>query len=53
MEKRTQTISSTYCLCSRGFVQKYWEGIVGKPLTVELLESCLCGARECKFAIHL
>ena len=48
-----ETISSTYCLCSRGFVQKYWEGIVGKPLIVELLESCLSGAQECKFAIHL
>jgi len=48
-----ETISSTYCLCSRGFVQKYWEGIVGRPLTVDLLESCLSGAQECKFAIHL
>jgi hypothetical protein len=48
-----ETISPTYCLCSKGFVRKYWEGIVGKSLTVELLESCLCGAPECKFAIHL
>ena len=47
------TISPTYCLCSRGFVQKYWEGIVGRPLQVELLESCLRGAQECKFTIHL
>jgi predicted hydrocarbon binding protein len=51
--KKNCQMSPTYCLCSRGFVQKYWEGIVGKPLTVELLESCLTGARECKFAIHL
>jgi hypothetical protein len=48
-----EKMSPTYCLCSRGFVQKYWEGIVGKPLTVELLDSCLTGARECKFVIHL
>ncbi len=48
-----QTISPTYCLCSKGFVQKYWEGIVGRPLAVDLLESCLSGAQECKFVIHL
>jgi predicted hydrocarbon binding protein len=46
-------MSPTYCLCSRGFVQKYWEGIVGRSLKVDLLGSCLSGAQECKFAIHL
>jgi len=45
--------SLTYCQCSRGFVQKYWEGILGRPVEVELLESSVSGAQECKFAVHL
>jgi len=46
-------ISSTYCNCSKGFVKKYWETILGQPVTVELLQSAVSGASECKFAIHL
>ena len=48
-----ETASLTYCQCSRGFVQKYWEGALGRPVKVELLESSVSGAQECKFAIHL
>jgi hypothetical protein len=48
-----ETISITYCQCSKGFVQKYWESILESPVEVELLESCVSGAQECKFMIHL
>jgi hypothetical protein len=48
----SQTASLTYCQCSRGFVQKYWEGILGRPVEVDLLESAISGADECKFVIH-
>ncbi len=48
-----ETVSLTYCQCSRGFVQKYWEYVLGKPVQVEILESAISGAKECKFAIHL
>ncbi len=48
-----QTVSLTYCQCSRGFVEKYWEAIAGAPVRVELLASAIAGADECKFAIHL
>ena len=48
-----QTASLTYCQCSRGFVQKYWEGILGRPVVVDLLESAISGAEECKFVIQL
>ncbi len=48
-----QTASLTYCQCSRGFVQKYWEAVLGRPADVQLLESCVSGAQECKFAIRL
>jgi hypothetical protein len=48
-----QTVSLTYCQCSRGFVQKMWEAILDRPVQVDLVESCAAGAPECKFAIHL
>ena len=45
--------SPTYCQCSRGFVEKYWEAALGRPVEVEVVETCLSGADECKFIIHL
>ena len=48
-----ETVSTTYCNCSRGFVEKYWENILGKPVRVDILQSAVSGASECKFAIHL
>jgi hypothetical protein len=45
--------SSTYCQCSRGFVEKYWEGVLGRPVRVELGGTAISGASECKFIIHL
>jgi hypothetical protein len=47
------TASSTYCLCSRGFMEKYWEGILGRPFKVELGDTAISGATECKFVIYL
>jgi len=47
------TISKTYCRCSEGFVKKYWETILQKPVKVTLLESAVTGASECKFAVQL
>ncbi len=48
-----ETMSATYCQCSRAFVQKYWEGILERPVEVDLLETAISGADECKFRIHL
>ena len=45
--------SSTWCHCSKAFVEKTWEMYVGKPVRVELLQSSISGAKECKFEIHL
>jgi len=45
--------SPTYCQCSRGFVEKYWEGALGRPVKVEVKETAITGADECKFIIHL
>jgi predicted hydrocarbon binding protein len=46
-------VSITYCNCSRGFVEKYWEAVLQKPVKVDLLKSAISGAEECTFAIHL
>jgi hypothetical protein len=46
-------MSPTYCQCSRAFIQNQWENALGRPLKVEVKETCLSGADECKFIIHL
>lgn len=48
-----ENISPTYCHCAKGFVEKFWEDILERPVKVELLQSVVTGAEECKFAIHL
>jgi hypothetical protein len=48
-----QTTSSTYCQCSRGFAQTFWENVLNRPVTVDIGETCLTGAQECQFIIHL
>ena len=46
-------VSQTYCHCSKGFVKKLWEAVLEKPVDVELVQSVISGAKECKFAIHI
>jgi hypothetical protein len=48
-----EKVSQTYCHCSKGFVKKYWENLFERPVKVDLIESVVSGALECKFAIHL
>jgi hypothetical protein len=48
-----ETASRTYCNCSRGFVEKFWENVLGKTVKVDLMQSVISGDKECKFAIHL
>ncbi len=47
-----ESISRTYCICSKGFVEKFWETVLQKPVKVDLLQSAVSGASECKFAIQ-
>jgi effector-binding domain-containing protein len=46
-------ISPTFCNCSAGWFRQTWEGILGKPVQVEILETVLKGDEFCRFAIHL
>jgi hypothetical protein len=48
-----EKVSRTYCNCSRGFVQKFWESVLEKPVEVDLIQSAVSGASECKFSIRL
>ncbi|MBN1692466.1 MAG: GyrI-like domain-containing protein [Dehalococcoidales bacterium] len=45
--------SPTYCQCSRSFVENHWSYVLNRPVTVELGETAITGADECKFIIHL
>ncbi len=44
-----ETISPTFCLCSVGYVKELHERILGRPVSVELVESVLRGGDRCKF----
>ncbi|MCP4547463.1 MAG: GyrI-like domain-containing protein [bacterium] len=46
-------ISDTYCHCGGGFYGRLWEGILGQPVEVEVIESILKGDDRCTFGIHL
>ena len=46
-------ISSTFCYCGAGWYRQQWEGILGKPVRVEIRKSLLKGDTTCEFAVHL
>ena len=46
-------VSPTFCLCGSGWYKSLWEGVLGKPVRVEILEAVSQGAEQCTFAIHL
>ncbi|HTY47288.1 MAG TPA: DUF6144 family protein [Methanomassiliicoccales archaeon] len=50
---RQVSVSRTYCECSRGFIQSYWEQVLEAPVEVEIQESVISGGKECRFAIRL
>ena len=47
------TLSDTHCFCGSGWYDQLWEGILGRPVDVEVLQSILKGDDCCTFAIHL
>lgn len=51
--KSDEKISPTYCQCSQGYVATSWEIILERQVRVELIESCVSGSNECKFAIYI
>jgi predicted hydrocarbon binding protein len=47
------TLSDTHCFCGSGWYDQLWEGILGKPVEIEVLQSILKGDDCCTFAITL
>ena len=47
-----ETLSPTYCHCSKALVKTLWEAVLGRPVTVQVLRSALTGADECEFTIE-
>ena len=48
-----EAISPTFCYCGAGWYRQIWEGILGKPVKVEIQKSLLKDDDTCEFAIHL
>jgi len=46
-------ISLTWCNCAAGHATAVWEQLLGEPVRVDVLESCMAGGNACRFAIHL
>ena len=45
--------SLTYCYCSAGHVEYIWRHVIGKPIQVDLVCSCISGDDSCKFIVNL
>ncbi len=46
-------ISPTFCHCSAGWYKQKWDTIFDQPVKVDLIDSVLNGAMQCKFAVHI
>ena len=51
VESKPAGLSSTYCLCSLGYVKEMFEQKFGRNMDIELLDSVLNGGRRCRFKI--
>jgi len=46
-------ISPTHCFCSAGWYKRIWEGILERPIKVEMVKSIMQGDDKCEFAVYL
>lgn len=51
--QRLDEVHPTMCYCSTGWYRRLWEGVLGKPVWVELLTCLTRGDDSCQFAIHI
>jgi effector-binding domain-containing protein len=51
--RKGESISETFCNCGAGWFVRFWEGVVGETVEVEVVKSALQGDDRCRFAIHL
>jgi predicted hydrocarbon binding protein len=45
--------SLTYCHCSAGWYSQLFESVLHRPVSVDIVQSIICGADSCEFIIHL
>ena len=48
-----QGMPITFCYCGAGWYRQQWEGAIGQPVRIEVVQSILKGDDVCQFAIHL
>ena len=46
-------LSPTFCYCGAGWYRRLWEGILGKPVRIEHVETLLKGNDQCTLTITL
>ena len=51
VETKPEGLSGTYCLCSVGYVKRWYERLLGTEVEVELVESTIRGGEHCRFRI--
>ena len=48
-----QGMPTSFCYCGAGWYRRQWEGAIGRPVTIEVVQSILKGDDVCRFAIRL
>ena len=51
--QKAGAFSPAYCLCSVGYVKEMHQRMLGKPVSVELVDSVLRGGKRCKFRLTI
>lgn len=53
LKEMSAGISPTFCWCGAGWYRRLWEGVLGKPIQVEHVETLVSGGDCCKLVITL
>ncbi len=48
-----ENIPRTFCFCGAGFYQELWEGVLGAPVTVAVLQTVFSGGQDCRLQVTL
>jgi hypothetical protein len=52
-QQKTSALSPTFCYCGAGWYRRLWEGILGKLVIIEHVETLLKGNDQCTLSITL
>jgi hypothetical protein len=53
LDETPSSLSPTFCYCGAGWYRRLWEGILGKPVRIEHVETLLRGNDQCTLTITL